>query len=237
MTATTPKRSRGAGQAHTRRDGRASKAQVFTAVPLLCVSRRSPAAALQARDKGQIHAQGTNSPRRSRRWPSLGRWTSFWGAPRTSWLLTICDCFFAVLSRVEWISVELIGCKTRSRLQKRRFFCNFSRNFNVVCNPDTVSEGLGTTRKTSGIFDVLVFLRGLYVGISIATWVAKVAQLLGIFAHFAQAVIVFIAFTIDDRRPDNNNGSGIRAGGGTERPISRSFSTKHNDWVRRPKTS
>jgi hypothetical protein len=73
---------------------------------------------LQARDKGQIHAQGTNSPRRSRRWPSLGRWTSFWGAPRTSWLLTICDCF-AVLSRVEWISVELIGCKTRSRLQKR----------------------------------------------------------------------------------------------------------------------
>jgi len=131
---------------------------------------------LQARDKGQIHAQGTNSPRRSRRWPSLGRWTSFWGAPRTSWLLTICDCFFAVLSRVEWISVELIGCKTRSRLQKRRFFCNFSRNFNVVCNPDTVSEGLGTTRKTSGIFDVLVFLRGLYVGISIATWVAKNAQ-------------------------------------------------------------
>ena len=38
---------------------------------------------------------------------------------------------------------------------------------------------LRTTRKTSGMDDVLVFLRGLYVGISIATWVAKVAQRYG----------------------------------------------------------
>ena len=47
MTATIPRRPRGAGQAHATRDGRASEAQVPTAahVPLSCVSRRSPAVA------------------------------------------------------------------------------------------------------------------------------------------------------------------------------------------------
>jgi hypothetical protein len=45
VTATTPKRPGGAGQAHTTRDGRASEAQVPTAAPRSCVSRRSPAAA------------------------------------------------------------------------------------------------------------------------------------------------------------------------------------------------
>ena len=44
-------------------------------------------------------------------------------------------CFFTVLARVEWVSVELIGCKTRSRLQREQDFCNFLCNFNVVCNP------------------------------------------------------------------------------------------------------
>ena len=33
---------------------------------------------------GQIHAQETNPPRQWCRWPRLGRWSSFWGAPRTS---------------------------------------------------------------------------------------------------------------------------------------------------------
>ena len=45
MTATTPKRPGGAGQAHTTRDDRTSEAQVPTAVPRSCVSRRSPAVA------------------------------------------------------------------------------------------------------------------------------------------------------------------------------------------------
>ena len=70
------------------------------------------------------------------------------------------------------------GCKGN------RIFATFLATSRQFATRDTVSDRLRTTRKTdktSGMDDVLVFLRGLYVGISIACgcvqyWVAKVAQ-------------------------------------------------------------
>ena len=60
VTTTTPKRPGGAGQAHTTRDGRALEAQVPTAVPRSCVSRRSPAAACRLARTDRYTLEGPN---------------------------------------------------------------------------------------------------------------------------------------------------------------------------------
>ena len=81
------------------------------------------------------------------------------------------------------LGIEMMGRvdlgKSEAKSQED-FVTQFGRSTSpeiVYCN--TVSDRLRTTRKTSGMDDVLVFLRELYVGISIATWVAKVAQRYG----------------------------------------------------------
>ena len=83
-TTTTPKRPGGAGQAHTTRDGRALEAQVPTAVPRSCVSRRSPAAACRlARTERNTQEGLVNDANRV--YGRSGWWSAFRGAQRPSW--------------------------------------------------------------------------------------------------------------------------------------------------------
>ena len=106
------------------------------------------------------------------------------GRSRSSWLLAELVNVLAVLSRVEGFQSNWSVANRDPGCKGNRIFATFLATSRQFATRDTVSDRLRTTRKTdktSGMDDVLVFLRGLYVGISIACgcvqyWVAKVAQ-------------------------------------------------------------
>ena len=165
VTTTTPKRPGGAGQAHTTRDGRALEAQVPTAVPRSCVSRRSPAAACRLARTDRYTLEGPNH--HANRVDGRG-WASgaYFGALAVVMVVGgICECSL----RSNWSVAKAGFCN---------FFCNNFCNFKAVCNPPHCVRKASHPKKSWGADKVRNFLRSLYVGISTATWVAKVAQLL-----------------------------------------------------------
>jgi len=168
VTTTTPKRPGGAGQAHTIRDGRASEAHVPTAVPRSCVSRRSPAAACRLARTDRYTLEGPNH--HANRVDGRG-WASgaYFGALAVVMVVGgICECSL----QSNWSVAKAGFCN---------FFCNNFCNFKAVCNPPHCVRKASYPKKSWGADKVRNFLRSLYVGISTATWVAKVAQLGGTF--------------------------------------------------------
>ena len=125
MTATTPKRPGGAGEAHTTRDGRASEAQVPTAAPRSCVSRRSPAAACRLARTDRYTLEGPNH--HANRVDGRG-WAggAYFGALAIVMVVGgTSDVLLPYFHALNGVSVELVGCKTRSRLQRDRIFATF----------------------------------------------------------------------------------------------------------------
>ena len=126
VTTTTPKRPGGAGQAHTTRDGRASEAQVPTAVPRSCVSRRSPAAACRLARTDRYTLEGPNH--HANRVDGRG-WASgaYFGALAVVMVVGgICECSL----QSSWSVAKAGFCHWFCN-----FFCNNFCNFKAVCNP------------------------------------------------------------------------------------------------------
>ena len=143
VTATTPKRSRGAGQAHTRRDWRARHAQVFTAVPRSCVSRRSPAVACRLARTDRYALEGPNHHANrvdGRGWASGAHFGALAIVMVVGGTSDVLSPYFHALKGFQsnWSVAKAGFCN---------FFATFFATSRQFCNRRTVSERPRTPRN------------------------------------------------------------------------------------------